>query len=180
MNCLAQAGRQPTNMFGRLTAQRSTIAKVEHLDEDQTARIFSSVASIAADLYHGVIGGATDEQAANKAPAACTNPKEVTSACLRQLYNTYDYVPKATQKNSIALTGYLGEYAQFSDLAMFLKSQRPDQANFKFTVIGPNPQGLNSSQTSNNKGLEADLDVQTAAGITGRSSLAHLRNATDS
>lgn len=186
-------------MFGRLTPQKSGIAKVDVLDKTATETTFQSIkkltTSLFEDLEHLLGADKADDEdcdddsddddevcddaptgqppaASNRTvPQACTNPREVTSACLRQLYNTIDYTPQATDKNKLGLTGYLAEYAQFDDLAMFLKSERPDQADYKFTVVGvnggSNPQGYNSSQVSAHSGIEANLDVQTAAGFTG-------------
>jgi tripeptidyl-peptidase-1 len=38
-------------------------------------------------------------------PGSCTST--ITPACLRGLYNTVNYVPSATSKNSIGIAGYL-------------------------------------------------------------------------
>lgn len=162
-------------MFGRLMPEKSAIAKHEALGAADNARILRETAERLEQVpmakspkaKHGKL-----VKGAKKAPSACNNPGEVRSSCLRQLYNTYDYVPKATSQNSLALTGYLAEYASYSDLAMFLRAQRPDQANYKFKSVGvaggENPQGYSPDQVAKGSGIEANLDVQTAAGITGQ------------
>lgn len=153
-------------MFGRLYPQRSTIANYEELNPVETAQLLQGDGNAPSGPPSGPNG---------TVPAACTNPKEVTSACLRQLYGTYDYTPRVPQRNSLALTGYLNEYAQYDDLAQFLQLERPDQANYTFKTVsvagGVNPQGLNSSQVSAGTGIEANLDTQTAAGFTGVANL---------
>lgn len=46
-----------------------------------------------------------------------------------------DYVPQATHQNSIAVTGYLGEFANSVDLRQFYADQVPDAANASFNVV---------------------------------------------
>ena len=40
----------------------------------------------------------------------------VTPSCLRALYNTASYTPKAAGKNSLGIAGYLNQYANYADL----------------------------------------------------------------
>jgi tripeptidyl-peptidase-1 len=58
----------------------------------------------------------------------------ITVSCLKQLYNMVDYVPQATHKNAIAVTGYLDEYANFDDLQKFYADQVPAAVNTSFNV----------------------------------------------
>ena len=46
-----------------------------------------------------------------------------------------NYVPRATNKNGIALTGYLKEFANFADLRKFYVDQVPAAVNTSFNVI---------------------------------------------
>lgn len=41
---------------------------------------------------------------------------KITPACLRTLYNTEKYVPKATSRNTLGIAGYLDQYANHADL----------------------------------------------------------------
>ena len=67
--------------------------------------------------------------------ASCN--RTITVSCLKQLYNMVGYVPKATQKNAIAVTGYLKEFASFVDLRKFYADQVPAAAvvNTSFDVV---------------------------------------------
>jgi tripeptidyl-peptidase I len=51
-------------------------------------------------------------------PASCAST--ITPTCLRDLYNTSTYVPKATAKNSLGVAGYLEEFANTADLKVCL------------------------------------------------------------
>jgi tripeptidyl-peptidase-1 len=69
----------------------------------------------------------------------------------------------AQNVNSITVTGYIREYAQQSDLKMFLQAYRPDlPSNITFVLQeidgGQNPQGTNYA------GSEANLDIQMTVG----------------
>ncbi|KAG8739823.1 hypothetical protein FRC10_005084 [Ceratobasidium sp. 414] len=80
----------------------------------------------------------------------------ITPACLRTLYRTKDYVPSATKRNSLGITGYLGQYASRADLRTFYKKYRPDGKTPTFSVELVNG-GLNNETAP---GFEANLDTQ--------------------
>ncbi len=61
--------------------------------------------------------------------------RSITVSCLKQLYNTAGYVPRAPEENAIALTGYLEEFANFADLRQFYADQVPDAVNASFHVV---------------------------------------------
>lgn len=46
-----------------------------------------------------------------------------------------NYVPQAMNKNGIALTGYMKEFANFADLRKFYADQVPAAVNTSFNVI---------------------------------------------
>lgn len=109
----------------------------------------------------------------------------ITLSCIQQLYNVGGYVPKATKENKIGITGYLEKYANIEDLQSFYADQRPDALNstfkfvsvkgkqahpissFRLALISPVSSlgGLNSQNLSE-AGLEANLDVQFAFGLS--------------
>lgn len=93
-------------------------------------------------------------------PASC-NFTAVTAQCLRDLYGTSSYTPREPQSQMIGVSGYLEEYASYSDLAKYLSDQRQDAKGYTFGVQSING-GLN---TQSKPGSEANLDVQTVAGI---------------
>ncbi|GJJ11172.1 hypothetical protein Clacol_005404 [Clathrus columnatus] len=92
------------------------------------------------------------------------NATAITPDCLRTLYGSIDYVPSATDQNQIGITGFLEQYASYSDLTDFMKIYRPDvdDKDASFTIVQINGGGNNQS----NPGIEANLDIQYAVGIT--------------
>jgi len=93
-------------------------------------------------------------------PSSCA--RTITPACLQALYNTTGFVPKATNKNILAVAGYLEEFANFADLTTFAKRFLTGASNATFTVVEVNG-GLN---TQSDPGVEANLDVQYTTGIS--------------
>lgn len=109
----------------------------------------------------------------NGAPtvAQACNATLVTPTCLRTLYKTFNYKPRAPGKNAIGLTDYLGEANNFSDVNIFLEQFRPQAAGFKFDVQviagGDNQQTPNTpAQDDAGKDLEGNLDAETIIGAT--------------
>ncbi|KAG0307538.1 hypothetical protein BGZ99_001413 [Dissophora globulifera] len=93
-------------------------------------------------------------------PESCSNT--VTPICLQGLYN----IPKdpATQRQQLAVPGFINEYANRQDLAAFMQSFRPyinPAPTFAEQLVdnGRNPQDLASA------GIEANLDIQYTVGI---------------
>jgi tripeptidyl-peptidase-1 len=64
--------------------------------------------------------------------ASCN--ETITISCLRQIYNIGDYDPKA-KGNSIGITGYLGQFANFADLQSFYAEQVPAAKGSSFKEI---------------------------------------------
>lgn len=96
-------------------------------------------------------------------PDSCS-VEHVTSLCLREFYGTHNYTPQSDHSH-IGIAGYLGENANYDDLALFLKHQRPDawkgHATFDYVTLG----GAHNIQNASKAGGEANLDVQTVEGI---------------
>ena len=105
--------------------------------------------------------------------AAACNTSAVTPFCLRTLYGTANYTPQAPEKNAIAMTNFLGESSNRSDIRIFLERFRPDAVsaadNFLVNVIngGVDQQTPNTpEQLAVGKGLEGNLDAETILGIS--------------
>ncbi|KAK2463913.1 hypothetical protein APHAL10511_004085 [Amanita phalloides] len=134
---------QPTTMFGRFKPQKTNVI---YLGEDTDEQPVSQY------------------QTANEAgfvdPTCNTT---ITIKCLQQIYNAVGYTPRA-KGNSIGVTGYLEQYANLDDLQLFYADQRPDalKSSFKFISI----KGGINSQNKSKAGIEANLDVQFAFGLT--------------
>ncbi|KAF8269615.1 subtilisin-like protein [Lactarius quietus] len=84
----------------------------------------------------------------------------VAPSFLRSLYNTTKYVPSATDRNTLALVGYLSEFPSTDDLSAFMNAYRPDGASATFTSVdvGVNP--------SDEFSAEANVDIQYTEAIT--------------
>jgi tripeptidyl-peptidase-1 len=84
-------------------------------------------------------------------PSNCSSI--ITPTCLRLLYKTWAYEPRAKSKNKIGITGYLKQYASYSDLTAFLTRFRKDAATANFSVVTVNG-GVNDQSQP---GLEVRL-----------------------
>ena len=94
----------PTTYFGTMRSMRKTSfiqPDVKTLDND---------IEIASQL--------TDPASLATVPSSCSST--ITPACLRALYNTTSYVPKATDVNKLGVAGYLDEFANNADLQVCL------------------------------------------------------------
>jgi tripeptidyl-peptidase-1 len=74
-------------------------------------------------------------------PPSCSSA--ITPTCLRMLYNTLTYVPQATSKNKLGVTGYLQQFASQTDLTNFLTRFRSDAVPARFSVVTVNG-GINN------------------------------------
>ena len=149
---------QPTNSFFRPNARRSTLKTIRPVSEDveEPIQLFGTLPKPSKDLT----------------VAQACNTSAVTPICLRTLYGTINYVPKAAGKNQVGLTNYLSEANNRSDVAIFLSRYRPDavSAAQTFTTVivngGDNQQTPdNATQLEAGKDLEGNLDAETILGI---------------
>ncbi|KAF8638557.1 hypothetical protein AX17_002100 [Amanita inopinata Kibby_2008] len=139
---------QPTNMFARWSGFKSNIYWPEVGETREDLQSFPLLFDPLSDL---------------EAIQSICN-KTVTIPCLLKLYNATGYVPQAAKHNSIGITGYLEEFANIHDLQMFYADQRREALGSKFKFISVKG-GLNN-QSRNAAGVEANLDVQYAFGLT--------------
>ena len=89
-------------------------------------------------------------------PANCSNI--ITPTCLRILYKTGGYVPRAPGKNQLGITGYLGQYVSRSDLKEFMVLFRPDAVGSQVEIVNVN----GSTNDENNPGVEVRIVLPTA------------------
>ncbi|KAI0299096.1 tripeptidyl peptidase A [Multifurca ochricompacta] len=161
---------QPTTAFHRAKGQRTSL----HFSPTPAAALSPSSDAMITVPGSGVTVNAT-----------CN--ATITVSCLKQLYNADRYIPRATTKNTIGITGYLEQFANFEDLQKFYADQVPNAVNTSFDVALTNggcyppppflfemiitglwnfyEGGLNSQNISQ-AGEEADLDVQFGFGIS--------------
>ncbi|ETW82604.1 serine protease S53 [Heterobasidion irregulare TC 32-1] len=97
----------------------------------------------------------------NAVPSSCSTT--VTPACLQAMYGIPTTL--ATQSsNKIAVTGYIDQYPQKSDLKSFLASLRKDLSSSTTFTLETLDDG-SDPQSSSDAGLEANLDVQYTIGV---------------
>lgn len=102
---------------------------------------------------------------------AC-NASDITPLYLQTLYGTKDYKIQSSATNSMALTNYLGQFNNRSDISLFFSHYRPDipKNGWDFTSLsiagGLNPQTPATAwQLDHGKGKEGNLDAQVILGL---------------
>ncbi|KAF9448925.1 subtilisin-like protein [Macrolepiota fuliginosa MF-IS2] len=103
-----------------------------------------------------------EEPAASDSDTPSSCDSKITPDCLRTLYNTEGYAPRAAHKNTLGIAGYLEDYANHADLQAFYKQFRPDATGFNYSTVRVN--GGLDDQTK--PGVESNLDVQYSTGIS--------------
>ncbi|KAJ7621942.1 family S53 protease [Mycena polygramma] len=95
--------------------------------------------------------------------ASCAT--SITPSCLQSLYKiptTAATEPKS--KNSIAVAGFIDQFARRADLKSFLKSFRTNMDDTT-TFITQELDGGKNSQGASQAGIEANLDIQYTIGV---------------
>ncbi|KAJ7750962.1 family S53 protease-like protein [Mycena maculata] len=94
-------------------------------------------------------------------PASCAST--VTPACLQAMYGIPTTL--ATQKtNSIAVAGFIDQFAQTKDLTTFLARFRTDLSSSTTFALRTFDGGSNP-QAAGDAGIEANLDIQYTVGV---------------
>ncbi|KAJ7163233.1 subtilisin-like protein [Mycena filopes] len=94
-------------------------------------------------------------------PASCATT--VTPACLQAMYGIPTTL--ATQKtNSIAVAGFIEQFAQTADLKTFLTRFRTDLSSATTFALRTFDGGVNT-QGASHAGIEANLDIQYTVGV---------------
>lgn len=157
---------QPTTSFLRMSPMRKfSRLSVAGVTGDQIPDYADAEKFFASPNMAGTL------QVFEKPLKGACNVSAVTSTCLRTLYNTIDYTPKAASKNSIAFCNYLNETALTSDVELFIERYAPTAAgsSINYTIIanGPNDQGnLTTDAQASSQDIEGNLDAETIIGIT--------------
>ncbi|KAI4606925.1 hypothetical protein J4E83_009836 [Alternaria metachromatica] len=146
-----------------------------HIDTVQpTTSFFRGAAHAATFVDEAVEVPKSYHTPQNSSISAVCNVTSVTPECFQTLYKTKWYHTKASRKNSIGFTNYLGEIPIRPDTKMFLEKYRPEAVSqayaFKQISIdnGPTQDGPLSYNQSTVEGIsrEANLDVQAISGIS--------------
>lgn len=174
---------QPTNSFFQASAPSKTVSQLslppvckkllrrgrndkDHLD---VTSINQSAEEISVDTLQSI--DLADIPANLTVSQAC-NASAVDPICVRVLYGTLRYKPQAAGWNKMALTNYLGEFNNQTDLDLYLKTYRPDAGNPAATFANVNIAGGINKQShatpdelSAGLGREGNLDVQIMVGV---------------
>jgi len=142
---------QPTTMFARMKSHKTTFrfSPIQPAVEGTPATTSSSGSPLV-----GPGGSQVD--------ASCNDV--ITLSCLQQLYNSVGVKGSGKDGNQIAVTAYLGQFANLADLKLFFEDQNPAAASSSFKFVS-----VNDGQNSQNvtlAGVEANLDTQFAFGLT--------------
>ncbi|KAH9173729.1 peptidase S8/S53 domain-containing protein [Lactarius sanguifluus] len=86
----------------------------------------------------------------------------VTPPFLRRLYSTFAYVPSATDRNVVGITGFAEQYPNPADLTSFMRKYRTDGIDATYVVELYNGAGYDP----NNPGMEANVDLQLSEGMS--------------
>ncbi|KAF3931213.1 Aorsin [Dactylella cylindrospora] len=136
---------QPTTLFGRVSAMKSTISTISSVEDADSLRTAK-----AGSIHDGLD------------PVACN--KTITPDCLAALYKYKHFRPSIRRGNKIGINGFLEQYAQNDDLSQFLKEYKPNAENFTFTCAPVN--GGLCTQHPQDDFTEANLDIQYTVSAT--------------
>lgn len=177
---------QPTTYFGRSKPMSTTFHSLN------ISVILPGLLGLNVSVGSNPSGNSSSGNSSSGNPPVLTDPyigvncsEIITVSCLLQLYNANSYVPTATGKNSIGITGYLGQFANMVDLQNFFSLERPASVNPTFNTVLVNGMcltrayvlllvfmavmrfsGGQNTQDITLAGPEADLDTQFALGLT--------------
>ncbi|EIM82266.1 family S53 protease [Stereum hirsutum FP-91666 SS1] len=94
-------------------------------------------------------------------PASCAST--ITPACLQSIYGV-PTTSASAPSNTLAVSGYIDEWANEADLKSFLSTYRTDiSSSTTFTL--QTLDGGSNPQTASEAGVEANLDIQYTVGI---------------
>lgn len=144
---------QPTNSFFRPRAMKSTVKAVKTPKGWHAPKPPSNPSGLSL--------------------AQACNETAVTPLCLRTLYGTVDYEPRAAGKNRVGLNDFLGESNNRSDVKLFLSQYRPEAVaaadQFEIVVIANGTNNQNQEDPTdlwNGVEIEGNLDAETILGIS--------------
>ncbi|KAI0015195.1 tripeptidyl-peptidase 1 precursor [Xylariomycetidae sp. FL0641] len=106
----------------------------------------------------------------NETLSKVCNISSVTPECFATLYDTKGYQVRATDKNTVAFTNYLGEHPIRKDAELFAKKYKPEALDsaMYFPQIslasGPGDYPLTADELELQTSIEANLDIDAILG----------------
>ncbi|KAH9033610.1 subtilisin-like protein [Lactarius pseudohatsudake] len=107
------------------------------------------------------VGETANMAARERVTSLSTREVEVDPSVLRSLYQTAEYVPAATDRNVLGVTGFLESYPSPADLRAFMTECREDAIDATFEVVQINGGGNDPSKPDS----EANLNLQYTQAI---------------
>lgn len=89
--------------------------------------------------------------------------KILTPHCLREMYGLGDTQTKPDLRNQLGVSGFLEQYARYSDFAAFMDRFVPSYSGDNFSVVSIN--GGSNDHNSPSSSTEASLDIQYSIGL---------------
>ena len=131
-----------------------TVAPTTYFHPPRTLRELSRLHPSAAEAVDAPRGVVT--------PRQNNNNGSVTPLYLRELYNTVNYVPNATETNVVGIAGFLGLYPRKDDIDPFMEKFRPDAVGIRFSVVQINGGGYSTGEPS----TEGDVNMEYSLAMT--------------
>ncbi|KAJ7491892.1 subtilisin-like protein [Mycena latifolia] len=142
--------------YARTLAYSVPAAVAAHIDHVHPSTTFNNPLTV-----RPVLSVPQSRAGSNAAAKSCANT--VTPACLQSLYGI-PTTPASESTNSIAVAGFIEQFAQKADLASFLKTFRPDISSAT-TFATQTLDGGRNLQGAANAGVEAKLDIQYTVSV---------------
>lgn len=161
---IAHAERMMRTRFHNFHHIDGNLGEVRTLEYSVPESVSPYVETIQPTTFFSAAGlkldGVVQRLSARDPPAQGNCARRIVPSCLQQLYNFAGYEPSPDIGNSIAVNGFLEQYANIQDLQTFYQLYRPEAVNSTFRFVSING-GIND-QSPENSGREAALDVQYA------------------
>ncbi|KAH8986035.1 subtilisin-like protein [Lactarius hatsudake] len=122
---------------------------------------FASTGALRQTPRRRTVGETVDMATRKRVTSLSSREVEVYPSVLRSLYRTAEYVPAATDRNVLAVTGYLDSYPNPADLTEFMTECREDAIGATFEVVQINGGGYDPSKPD----TEANLNLQYTQAI---------------
>ncbi|KAH8980541.1 subtilisin-like protein [Lactarius akahatsu] len=122
---------------------------------------FASTGTLRQIPQRRTVGETANMATRERVTSLSTREVEVNPSVLRSLYQTAEYVPAATDRNMLGVSGFLESYPSPADLREFMSECREDAIGATFEVVQINGGGYDPSKPD----AEANLNLQYTEAI---------------
>lgn len=117
----------PTTYFGEMRAHTNHVHDMEVIRNAVTAKVVANTKLMMSTLA-----------SANIAAVNTTCNRAITPTCLAELYNFQGWQGNSNFSTTIGVSGFLGQYARYSDWQQFAQMYAPNALNSNFSFISVN------------------------------------------